>query len=120
VLAATLGVYAWALLNGDADAVVRSVAFLTLFVGNLALILVNRSWRLSIRRSLSERANPTLKWILPGAIGMVIVLLVVPSLRESFNFGPLHLLDWAVAVIAGLASVAWFEIYKHQLLVDRG
>ena len=92
----------------------RSTAFLTLFVGNLALILVNRSWRLSIRQSFKERANPTLKWILPGAIGMVIVLLTVPALRDAFKFGPLHPVDWIVATTAGLVSVMWFEIYKHR------
>ena len=114
VLAATLAVYAWALRSDESDDVIRSVAFLTLFVGNLALILVNRSWRLSIRQSFRERANPTLKWILPSAIAMVIVLLTVPALRDAFNFGPLHPLDWVVAVIAGFASVIWFEIYKRR------
>ena len=114
VLAATLAVYLWALLAGEPDDVIRSVAFLTLFVGNLALILANRSWRLSIRQALRQRANPTLKWILPGAIGMVIVLLTVPALRDAFNFGPLQPLDWVVAVTAGFASVIWFEIYKRQ------
>ena len=114
VLAATLAVYTWALLSDDPDDVVRSVAFLTLFVGNLTLILVNRSWRLSIRQSFRERANPTLKWILPAAIGMVAVLLTVPALREAFNFGPLRPQDWAIAIVAGSASVAWFEVYKHR------
>jgi Ca2+-transporting ATPase len=114
VLAATLAVYTWALLAGEPDNVIRSVAFLTLFVGNLALILVNRSWRLSIRQSLRERANPTLKWILPSALGMVIVLLTVPALRDAFNFGPLEPSNWVVAVIAGSASVSWFEIYKRR------
>jgi len=112
VLAATVAVYWWALLAGKPDDVTRSVAFLTLFVGNLALILVNRSWRLSTRQSLRERTNPTLKWILPGAIGMVIVLLTVPALRGAFHFGPLHPVDWVVAVVAGSVSVVWFEIYK--------
>jgi Ca2+-transporting ATPase len=114
VLGATLAVYLWALLSGEPDEVVRSVAFLTLFVGNLALILVNRSWRLSIGQSLRERANPALKWILPCALGMVIVLLTVPALRDAFHFGPLDPVDWFVAVLAGSAAVGWFEIYKRH------
>ena len=114
VLAATFAVYAWALRAGEPDDVIRSVAFLTLFVGNLALILVNRSWRLSIRQSLRERGQPDAEMDPPGAIAMVIVLLTVPALRDAFNFGPLHPLDWVVAVIAGFASVTWFEIYKRR------
>jgi Ca2+-transporting ATPase len=114
VLAATLAVYAWAMRSGEPDDVVRSVAFLTLFVGNLSLILVNRSWRLSVAKSFRERANPTLKWILPAAVGMVTVLLTVPALRDAFNFGPLQPLHWAVAIVAGSASVTWFEVYKRH------
>jgi Ca2+-transporting ATPase len=75
---------------------------------------VNRSWRLSIRQSLHELANPTLKWVLPPAIAMVVLLLTIPALRDAFNFGPLHPLDWLVAVAAGSLSVTWFEIYKRR------
>lgn len=114
VLAATMAVYGWELLAGEPDDVIRSTAFLTLFVGNLTLILVNRSWRLSIRQSFRERANPTLKWILPGAVAMVVVLLTIPVLRDAFDFGPVHPLDSIVAVTTGFLSVTWFEIYKHR------
>ncbi len=117
VLAVTLGVYAWALWSNEPDEVVRSVAFLTLFVGNLTLILVNRSWQRPIGRSFRERKNPTLKWILSGASGAVIVLLTIPTLRHAFHFGPLSLLDWIVAFVAGTASLAWFELYKRRAAV---
>ena len=53
--------------------------------------------------------------ILPGAIGIVIVLLIGPTLRDAFNFGPLHSLDFVVATMAGFASVTWFEIYKRRV-----
>jgi Ca2+-transporting ATPase len=114
VLAATLAVYVWALLADEPDDVIRSLAFVTLYVGNLTLILVNRSWRLSIRQSFHQRTNPSLKWILTGAIGMVVVLLTVPALRDAFNFGPLDPLDWIISVTAGFVSVTWFEVYKHR------
>jgi P-type Ca2+ transporter type 2C len=41
-----------------------SLTFATLGIGNVALILVNRSWRLSIWRSFKERVNHVLFWIL--------------------------------------------------------
>ena len=115
VLTGVVAVYVWALWSNRPDDVVRSVAFLTLFVGNLALILVNRSWRLSIRRAWRERANPTLKWILTGAILLIVVLLNVPTLRSAFHFGPLRPTDWVVAIAAGVAGVTWFEMYKTRL-----
>jgi P-type Ca2+ transporter type 2C len=112
VLLAVLGVYLWTHLSGRPEGVVRSTTFATLVVGNLALILVNRSWRLSIWRSLRQRRNRTLKWILGGAAALLVVLLTVPWLRDAFGFGPVGPSDWLVALAAGFTGVAWFEIYK--------
>ena len=112
VLAATLAVYLWAVLNKHPDDVVRSVTFATLVIGNVALILVNRSWRLSVWRTFRERRNSALKWILAGAGVLLGAILTVPGLRHAFNFGPLPPTGWVVAVGAGLLGVAWFEIYK--------
>jgi P-type Ca2+ transporter type 2C len=112
VFAATLGVFLWAILNQRPDDVVRSVTFVTLVAGNLTLILVNRSWRLPIWRTFRERRNRTLKWMLGATTSLLVVVLTVPGLRRAFNFGPITLQDWAVALAAGLIGVAWFEIYK--------
>ncbi|MGE5758948.1 MAG: cation-translocating P-type ATPase [Gemmatimonadota bacterium] len=114
VLVAVLGVYLWTVFGGRPDDVVRSITFAALVVGNLALILVNRSWRLSIWQSLRERRNPTVKWILGSAATMLVVLLSVPGLRHAFGFGPMRPLEWLVAVVAGFIGVAWFEVYKAR------
>ncbi len=81
-------------------------------LGNLALILVNRSWRLSIWRSFRERRNRTLKWILAATTTALVLILTVPTLRDAFDFGPLRPVDWVVAMLAGSLGVAWFEVYK--------
>jgi Ca2+-transporting ATPase len=112
VLAAVLGVYLWGVLSDRPDAVVRSVTFAALVVGNLGLILVNRSWRLSVWQTFRTRRNPTLKYILAGAGLLLVLMLVVPRLREAFNLGAVSLADALVAVGAGLLGVAWFEGYK--------
>jgi Ca2+-transporting ATPase len=105
-------VYLWAVLGDRPDVEVRSVTFAALVIGNVALILVNRSWRLSVWQTLRQRANPTLKWILTFAAVLLVVLLTVPRLREAFRFGPMSALDWLVVVAAGCGGAAWFEIYK--------
>jgi Ca2+-transporting ATPase len=112
VFAAILGVYLWLVLGGRPDDVVRSGTFAALVVGNLALILVNRSWRPSVWRTFRERRNKTLKWILGGAGLLLVVILSVPGPRQAFNFGAITLTEWGVAIVAGFAGVAWFEIYK--------
>ncbi|MGE5698229.1 MAG: cation-translocating P-type ATPase [Candidatus Sericytochromatia bacterium] len=111
-LAAIAAVYLWAVLSGRSDDVVRSVTFAALVVGNLALILVNRSWRLPVWRTFQQRRNPTLKWILGGTVLLLVLLLTVPGLRHAFNFGAITITEWSVALGAGLFAVAWFEIYK--------
>jgi P-type Ca2+ transporter type 2C len=112
VLLAVLGVYLWAVLGDRPDDEARSLTFATLVISNLALILVNRSWRLSIWATFRQRKNRTVQWILVGAGTMLVVLLSVPGLRTAFHFGPLRPADWLVALVAGFVGVTWFEIYK--------
>ncbi len=113
VFAAVGGVYVWTVLDHRGDATVRSITFTTLVLANLQLILVNRSWRLSMWRSLVERRNPTLKWILGLAIGMLAALLNVPGARRAFSLGRISLGDLVVAAVASFLAVSWFEIYKR-------
>ncbi len=112
VLAAVIAVYLWSVLSGRSDDTVRSITFATLVLSNLALILVNRSWRLSIWRTVVERRNPTLKWILTFAVGLLALLLTVPGLRNAFNLGPMSAIEAIVALGASGAGVAWFEAFK--------
>jgi Ca2+-transporting ATPase len=115
VLLAVLTVYLWTVVDGRPDDVVRSITFATLVIGNIALILVNRSWRLSIWASFRERRNHTLKWILALAGTMLVLLLNVPWFRQAFTFGAIRPVDWLMAAVAGFVGVAWFEAYKIHL-----
>ncbi len=112
VFAATFAVYLWAVFGGFPDDVVRSLTFATLVIGNIALILVNRSWRLSVWRTFRQRRNPALKWIVLGAGALLITILSLPGLRHAFSFGPMPPIGWLIAAASGVLGVAWFEIYK--------
>ena len=112
VLAAVLSVFLWAVYTGRPDEVVRSITFAALVIGNLSLILVNRSWRLTAWQALRQRGNRALKWIIGAASVLLVLLLTVPVLRDAFNLGAIELLDWIIVVIAGVAGVVWFEAYK--------
>jgi Ca2+-transporting ATPase len=112
VLAAAFGVYLGAILTGHPADVVRSLTFATLVVGNLGLILVNRSWRLGVWRSFVERKNRTLVWIVGGASVLLVLLLTLPRLRAAFHFGRISWVEAGVTVLAGFVGVVWFEVYK--------
>ncbi len=112
VLAGVLAVFLWGVTQGWDGAVVRSAAFTGLVAGNLALILTNRSWRLSALRALVERRNPVLPWILGAALGLLVAVLGVPLLRDALGFGVLGLGPALAAAAAAMAGVLWFEVWK--------
>ena len=114
-LAAVLGVYLWALTGGRPEAQVRSLAFATLVLTNLLLILVNRSWRVSAIASFRERRNPAVKYILGAALGILGLVLAVPAARRTFDLGAIPPGDLAIPILAGLLGVSWFEVYKARL-----
>jgi Ca2+-transporting ATPase len=112
VFAAVLAVYLWSVLSDRPDTATRSVTFVTLVISNLALILVNRSWRLPVWRTFRERRNPTLRWILPVASAVLVTIMSVPAVRRTFDLGAMSFGDWGIALAAGVLGLAWFEVYK--------
>ncbi len=113
VFAAVGGIYVWAVSNHRPDQTIRSLTFCTLVVANLLLILVNRSWRLSVWQTMVQHRNPTLRWIMGGSITLLAILLTVPPVRKAFHLGVVRPIDIAISVVASLVAVSWFEIYKQ-------
>ncbi len=111
VLFATLAVLGYTLHNGASEKEARALTFSALVIGNLSLILTNRSWQHTILRTLSTR-NPALWWVTGGAFSFLLLALILPFLRDVFHFAsvtPYHLM---LSFAAGLGSVLWFELYK--------
>lgn len=112
VLLSSLSVLSYALLHGASDEVARTLTFSTLVIGNLGLIMVNRSWRQSIYVTASQY-NPALWCVILGAFVFLLLILSLPILREVFHFAPISALQFLYCVVAGLISVFWFELYKR-------
>ncbi len=108
---AVFGVYEAAFALGQSVAEARTLAFITLIVSNLCLILTNRSWSRGIFTSLRV-PNPALAWVVGGALAFLGLVVYVPGLRDLFHFAPMDPLDLLIAPAAGLVSVAWFEAVK--------
>ena len=81
-------------------------------IGNLGLIVVNRSWTQNAITGLLKNRNPALGWVLGAALLFLGLLLLVPFARELFQFAPMHGVDVIRVLVAGVASVLWFELYK--------
>ncbi len=111
-LAAVLVVYLWAILGGRPPEVVRALTFVSLVIGNLGLILINRSTTLSIVGTFRHRANPAVRWILSAAMVLLALLLAVPPLRAAFRLGAISSADGLVAGACGLLGVGWLELQR--------
>lgn len=118
LLLATLLVLGYALYQGATEEIARTLSFTTLVIGNLSLILVNRSWRHSVFHTFSTR-NPALWWVIGGAFTFLLLVLALPILRDIFHFSPISAQQFMFCVLAGLASVIWFELYKTLWLSAR-
>jgi Ca2+-transporting ATPase len=111
VLAIVFGVFAIALARGQGADDARTLAFTTLIVSNLALILTNRSWTRTIVQSLRVK-NRALAWVLGGAAVLLALLLAVPGVRRLFGFSTLHANDVVLCLAAGALGIVWFEGFK--------
>jgi Ca2+-transporting ATPase len=96
---------------GDDGEEARALAFTTLVIANLGLIVSNRSWSRTIIANLRS-PNTALWWVLGGAVFFLGLVLYVPFLRNLFSFAMLHPIDLLICLAAGVVSILWLEVFK--------
>ncbi|MBR0752360.1 cation-translocating P-type ATPase [Bradyrhizobium jicamae] len=89
----------------------RALAFFSLVVCIVGLVLANRSFNASYS-SAFLRPNQALGWILIAVIGILTTTLLWPPASSLFRFGPLHLDDLAVTVGSGVVLLVVLELLK--------
>ena len=91
----------------DAPAV-RSLALLTLVMGNTALILIGsgRSWR---------RSHPVAWGLGAGTLALLALLMHWPVLAEPLHLAPLPAQAWAMALACSLGAVALVTVLVTAL-----
>ena len=90
---------------------VRALTFFSLVLSIVSLILVNRSFSTSLVTAI-RRANITLAWILAAVAGILALSLLVPAVRNLFNFGPLHWDDLSLTLGAAATILVALELAK--------
>ena len=111
ILIITLAIYFIGLHLGHNAKEVRAMAFITLIVSNIAVILTNRSWTDNILKIIIT-PNKAVLWVVGGAIFFLVLILNIPFFLNLFQFQKLTLINIAISILAGLATIVWFEIYK--------
>jgi Ca2+-transporting ATPase len=111
-LAVVMGAFAWG-ASWLTEPAARAFAFTTLVMGNVALIVSNRSRTASFWASLRV-PNRTL-WVVAGlALGLLALAMYLPWLAQLFFFEALAPADLLLALVLGLLSVVWFEAVKFS------
>jgi Ca2+-transporting ATPase len=108
-LVATIFVLAYR--SGMPEREVRALAFFSLVVAIVSLILVNRSFSASLLTAL-RRPNWTLVAVLSVVAATLALTLLVPFVSDLFAFGPLHADDLALTLGAGIVVLVSLELLK--------
>ncbi len=87
------------------------MVFSTLVIANIGLTLVNRSFTASVLSTFRNRNN-LLRIVLLLTIALLAAVLYIPLFRDFFRLASPTALQLGTAAVIGLASVAWFEVYK--------
>lgn len=119
VLLAALLVFLLGVADAHSEDMARSMAFVTLVLGNLGLVLANRSMDSSAFRALL-RPNPALAFVLAVTVVALVLALEVPWLRRLFGFAPLGLGQIAEAAGAAVISFVIIDLISDAARWLRG
>jgi P-type Ca2+ transporter type 2C len=106
-----LGLYLAMLASGATTEAARGVAVAALIVGQVLLVLVERSgdrplWRVGVS------GNAALAWILGATLGSLVLVEYVGPLAALLRISPPSPEDWLVAIAVALATTCWSEPLK--------
>jgi Ca2+-transporting ATPase len=108
------GIYLWDVSAGAPEADVRELSFASLVLVNLALVLVNRSYRVDWFHPFKHR-NAAFVLIAGAAVAVLALSVTVKPVEALFGFGVFHLHDLAIVVAAAVLMIAVLEALKGLL-----
>lgn len=112
ITAGTLFAYQYAVREGHAEDLTRTMVFTTLIAANIFLTLVNRSFNHSILITARYR-NHLIPIIIGITITLTALLIYIPGPAKFFGFEALTAKHLIVSIITGFVSVIWYEGVKH-------
>ncbi len=118
------GIFVVAWGRGMPEAEVRALAFFSLVLAIISLILVNRSFGASLV-SVLRQPNRAFAVVLPVVILALALTVLWPFAKDLFRFGPLHADDLAITFAEGTVVLVVLDSLKpiwrkHFLSVSAG
>ncbi|MFA6189942.1 MAG: cation-translocating P-type ATPase [Candidatus Staskawiczbacteria bacterium] len=111
VLVAIFILFIFAVKTGRSELEARSIAFLSLVIANILLIIINLSWRKNVHKIILS-ANKILFFVVIGALICLSAVLYVPFFMNLFHLASLDFTDVIFIGVAMFLSLLWFEILK--------
>ncbi len=108
---AVLSVYYINMQQGQSIEVVRTLVFACLVMSNILLVLVNRSFTLSVWQTLTI-PNRTLIFMLALTFVLLLATLFIPTLQSLFAFSAVSAYQLWWTGLAAFLGVAWIEVQK--------
>ncbi len=101
--------------SGTPEYEVRALIFFSLIAQLLALILVNRSFKSSLRDAF-VRKNRALRYVVLAVASVTAVVLLLPQAQELLMFGSITSGDMLLALGLGVALLLILEGCKHLMI----
>jgi Ca2+-transporting ATPase len=111
LLIIVIGLYLVLMKVGETPSFASTIAFGSLMLGNLSLIIVSRSKQLHFFAILKRR-NSSQYWIIGSAISLFSAFLLTPFLRERFGFAEITIEGVILILFSGLIGLIWYEAIK--------
>ena len=112
LLLMVMAVYFLSIKEGHTDGEIRSIAFSSLILGNIFLILTTLSKTRNVIDVLLEN-NRALLVILFTASGLMILLITVPYLQNIFSFDNPGLNHFGISILGALLVLLTLELLKY-------
>lgn len=112
-------IYLWSIFSAHLPDQTRALTFSTIVLGNLALMLVNRSGEESLISTIRDRPNKASLVIFLVGLAMLALALYFDPLTRGLGLVPLGIQDLGLALAAALIGPIWFEGYKLFVRIRR-
>lgn len=106
-----LGAFYFALTQYNNLELARTYAFVTLITAELFRSYSARSEKFTLRR-IGFFTNRSMNVALLVSYGLLLLVMLVPSLQDVFKTAPLHMKDWDLIIIFSLMPLIFGELTK--------
>lgn len=117
LLAAVFLVYFLSLNEGHSEGEIRAIAFSSLIIGNLMLIITNLSKTRNFIAVLGEK-NISLYIILVASLGLLFLVVLIPALQKIFGFefpGYVHFIPSLIAAASILFILEMVKFIRNRV-----